>query len=270
MSDSIQLVDTHCHLYQPVFEHTLEEVIGRAFERGVRAMVVPGLDLETSEKAVLLAETYDSIFAAVGFHPNSLGPDPGDPSKALRAIKGLSQHPKVVAIGEIGLDYYRDRIPPAVQKQWLSAQLILASEVGLPVILHNRNSTHDMLHALALWARDESGKRLGVLHSFEGSQDDAEALIRLGFYIGFSGPLTYKKADELRSVAAKIPSDRILIETDSPFLTPEPHRGKRNEPGYVLHVCEQLALILQMSLQDAVRLTTDNAIHLFQLQLAQS
>lgn len=268
----LTLVDTHCHLDFNRFDDDREAVINRALDAGVQRIIVPGLDLESSRAAISLAEQNEVVYAAIGFHPNSLGDSIGQPEEVLPEIRELAGHPKVVAIGEIGLDYYWNRASHQIQHRWLEAQLNLASELGLPAILHNREATPDVLNLLRVWAdRDRSPdlvKRRGVLHSFSGTLADALAAIDMGFYVGFTGPLTYKKADDLREVAQQLPHDRILIETDAPFLTPHPYRGERNEPAYVRYVADKLADVRGVSLPDAAALTSANADRLFHLGLA--
>ena len=265
----MELIDTHCHLDFNSFDDDRDEVYQRAVDAGVHRIIVPGLDLESSQAAVELAERYEGVYAAVGFHPNSIGPQPGDARKAIERIGELAAHKKVVAIGEIGLDYYWDKTPADIQEAWLTAQLVLARELELPVILHNRESTSDMLRLIREYV--DSGlpsslaARPGVMHSFSGSQDDADRAVDLGFYLGFTGPITFKKAEETRQIAAQAPFDRILVETDSPFLTPEPFRGRRNEPAYVRFVAERLAEVRQAAIDETAARTTLNAEQLFGL-----
>ncbi len=194
-------------------------------------------------------------------HPNSAADWQDDWIDELRR---LAAHPKVVAIGEIGLDYYWDKTPVEIQHHALARQLELAHELHLPVIIHNREANADTLAQLAA-SPLRGGDRPGVLHSFSGDWSMAEAALAMGFYLGFTGPLTYKKADEMRAVATRAHLDRILIETDAPYLTPQPYRGKRNEPAYVRFVAERLAELRGLSVEEIARITTANAERLFQL-----
>ncbi len=258
------IIDTHCHLYWDTFDN-LHDVLDTAANSGVQAMIVPGINVETSRAAIQLAEAYPSVFAAVGIHPNEVGGASLDDT--LIALRELAQHDKVVAIGEIGLDYYWNKTDPDVQAVWLDAQFALADDVKLPVILHNRQSTNDMLNALAKW-RDTSKKteQIGVLHSFSGTAVDVNQAVELGFHVGLTGPITFKNGADMRAVAQATPLDRVLVETDSPFLTPHPHRGKRNEPAYVQFIVETLADIRGISTDEAALATTANAKTLFGLE----
>lgn len=265
----MKLIDTHCHLDFERFDADREAVVRRATEAGVTRIVVPGLDIASSRAAIELAERHPGIYAAVGFHPNSIGSAPPGLDETLDTVRDLAQHEKVVAIGEIGLDYYWDTTPHVLQHGWLRAQLDLAADLKLPIILHNRDATDDILAMLQEWTqnnrRADATQRTGVMHSFSGNKDAAEKTVEMGLYVGFTGPITFKKADETRQVAAQVPADRLLVETDSPFLTPHPYRGKRNEPAYVRYVAEGLAEVRGVSLEEMAEQTTRNACRLFGL-----
>lgn len=253
------LVDTHCHLDFNKFDEDREAIVHRAAEHGVVRIIVPALDLQNCEAVLKLTEQYEGVFAAMGIHPNATAVLP---DKWLQTIKSYAQHPKVVAIGEIGLDYYWDDSPKAVQHETLRQQLALAAELGLPVIIHNRNSSADMIRLLA--ESPLAGRaRPGVLHSFSADWATAQAALDMGFYLGFTGPVTFKKADDLREIAAKVPLERILVETDAPFLTPHPYRGKRNEPSYVRFVAEKIAEVRGMETAVFAEQSTANAERLF-------
>jgi TatD DNase family protein len=253
------LIDTHCHLDFERFDEDRDAVVQRAAAAGVRQIVVPALDLDNCRTVLTLAEKYEGVFAAVGIHPNSSA---GWRDSWVGVLRDLAQHPKVVAIGEIGLDYYWDKSPKTVQHRALGMQLELAAELNLPVIIHNRESSADVIRLLS-----ESplvGRGIpGVLHSFAGDWETAVSALDLGYYLGFTGPVTFKKADDLREIAKKVPDDRILVETDAPFLTPHPYRGKRNEPAYVAYVAERLAKERGVETAVFAQQTTENARRLF-------
>lgn len=253
------LVDTHCHLDFDRFDDDRGAVVDRAVAAGVERIVVPALDLDNCSAVLALTEQFEQVFAAVGVHPNSSAEWQDE---WVGQIRAFARHDKVVAIGEIGLDYYWDRSPKAVQHRALAMQLELAAELELPVIIHNRESDRDVLRLLdasSLNGRSEPG----VLHSFSTGWETAGQALELGYYLGFTGPVTYKKADELRSVAARVPLDRVLVETDAPFLAPQQHRGKRNEPAYVTYVAERIAEVRGMETAEIARHTTENARQLF-------
>ncbi|MCA9969969.1 MAG: TatD family hydrolase, partial [Anaerolineales bacterium] len=217
------------------------------------------IDLASCEAVLALAERYDGVYTAVGVHPNATA---GWQDGWIAALRDLARHPKVVAIGEIGLDYHWDDSPRPTQHRALAAQLALAAELRLPVILHNRESSADLLALLA--ASPLVGRaNPGVLHSFSADWATAEAALDLGYDLGFTGPITFKKADDLRAVAAQAPADRILVETDAPYLAPQPRRGKRNEPAYVAYVAERLAEVRGVAAAEIAAQTTRNAERLF-------
>jgi TatD DNase family protein len=250
------LIDSHAHLDFPQFDDDREAVIARAREAGLIAILNVGTDLASSRTAAALAERYDFIYAAVGVHPH----DAKTVTPAvLDEIRALARHPKVVAIGEIGLDYYRDLSPRPVQRQAFADQLALATELALPVVIHSRDAHDDVLTVLQGW----SGK--GVLHSYSAGPDRLEEVLALGFSIGISGPVTFPKANRLRAVAAAVPLDRFLLETDCPYLTPMPYRGKRNEPAYVRYVAEAVARARGMEAEVVAQAAADNARRLFDI-----
>ena len=260
-----RLIDTHCHLNFNRYDEDREEVLRRAREAGVARIIIPAIDLASCQQALALADCHAGLYVAVGVHPNSCGDF--SPSM-LGELRSLSRHEPAIAIGEIGLDYYWDKCPPAKQRRALELQLELAAELRLPVIIHNRESSADLMAILEAWAPSISPDmkgRLGVLHSFSASAEVAQRALELGFYLGFTGPITYKNAQQLRDIAAQTPIDRILIETDGPFLAPQQRRGQRNEPSYVRYVNERLAHVKGLSIDDMARQTTLNAERLFAL-----
>ena len=270
------LTDTHCHLDFKAFDNDRSGVLARAWEAGLERILVPGVDLASSRAAVRLAQAHPRVYAAVGVHPNSsLTWD----EQTLGELERLAAHPKVAAIGEIGLDHYRDRSPHHLQRRVFREQLNLAGRLALPVVVHTRNSSpqdraciSDVIHILAEWCaklradpRSESlAIHPGVAHSFSGNEAEAQQLLKLGFFIGITGPVTFKNAVELREVMASIPLERLLIETDGPFLTPHPYRGKRNEPAYVRFVVEKIGEVHNQPPNIVAAKTTANAGRLFQ------
>ena len=264
--------DTHCHLYLEQCAGDIEGVVQRAQEAGIQRMLVPGMDLETSRQAIALAETYESIFAAVGFHPTDAGKMN---SQNLTELSRLVEHERVVAIGEIGLDYYwvKDAEQQELQRQNLLLQVELASQVDKPVVLHLREendaeagtATDDLLKILKPWHDGLSAlkSRPGVFHSFNGNLESAQRAMAMNFCIGVTGPVTYKKNDSHRELVMHLPLDHILIETDSPFQTPLPHRGKHNEPAYVTLIADKIAEVHQTTREAIAHVTTANANRLF-------
>lgn len=253
------LTDTHAHVQMRQFASDRDAVIAAAFAAGVARMVVPGVDVETSRAAVTLAARYpDRLFAAAGTHPHDATTLD---AAALDAQRALAHSGSVVAIGEIGLDFYRNLSPRAVQIEALVAQLSLAREVDLPVILHNRESHAEMVEALQTYGQ---GVR-GVFHCFIGDRAMARDALDLGFWLSFAGPVTYPKNTELADVAAWAPLDRIVVETDCPYLTPQPLRGKRNEPRHVALTARFIAESRGMAFEDFARATSTNAAVLFGL-----
>lgn len=250
------LTDTHCHLDLHHFDADRDEVLARARAAGVGRILIPGIDLAQSRQALALAEKHPELRVAVGVHPNdsqSFGPE------AQANLRELARHPKVDAIGEIGIDLYWKTVPLEEQQRAFRAQLALAAELNKPVIIHDREAHLEVLSVL----RDQAPPAGVVLHAFSGDQALAAEAVALGFYLGVDGPLTYKKNDGLRAIFAAAPLDRILIETDAPYLTPQPKRGARNEPAYVRWVAEKLAEVRGLTLDEVTRATTENARRLF-------
>ncbi len=251
------LFDTHTHLNADQFEGDAEAVIARAQEAGVANMIVVGFDAKTIQRAMSLVERYDFLYAAVGWHPVD-AIDMAD--EHLRWIESLASHPKVVAIGETGLDYHWDKSPKDRQKEAFRKQIHLAKKVNLPLIIHNRNATKDIIEILKEERADEIG---GVMHCFSGSFEDAKMCIDLNFYLSFAGPVTFKNAKLLQEVAREVPLERMLIETDCPYLAPHPLRGKRNEPAYVKLVAEKIAVLKEREFDEIAHQTSENAKQLF-------
>jgi TatD DNase family protein len=299
------LTDTHCHLDFNKFDADRDSVIQRAVDAGISRILIPALDWDSSLAVIELAESHPALFAAVGFHPTDvekwdqtskdelkslifskhvtpsetkgLPHDKTDSSAALPPRNDRTN--KIVAIGEIGLDYYwvKESEKQARQRDILKQQLGLALEVNKPVIIHMREENDawfgkasvDLLEILAEWhglLRSQNhplAQNPGVLHSFNGNLESAQQAIALDFFIGVTGPVTYKNADEKRQIIRQVPLDRLLIETDSPFLTPDPHRGKRNEPAFVLHIADKIAEIHMTTREHVAKITTANAARLF-------
>ncbi len=261
----MSLIDTHCHINFDSYDEDRDEIIIRAADAGVTRIINPAVDMETSRDILRLVGKYSGMYGAVGVHPTSTA----DFNSAwLEELSTLASHSKVVAIGEIGLDYHWDTSPKEKQFEALEAQLTLAARLELPVIIHNREASDDVIAMLERWTADlppSLKDRPGVLHSFSAPESTAERALKIGFYLGFTGPITYKSADDLRHVAASVPLDRMLVETDGPFLTPTPHRGKRNEPAYVRLIAERLAALKQVDIEVISQATTENAERLFKL-----
>jgi TatD DNase family protein len=254
------LVDTHAHLMDPAFADDLAEVLRRAAETGGGAMVCVGYDEESSLAAVRLADAYPQIVAAVGIHPNHAGDAaPG----AFQRVRQLARHPRVVGIGETGLDNYRKHTAPATQREWFARHLDLAAELERPVVVHNREADDDVAEMLTSWVAATGGHARGVLHCFAGGPAVLAAGLAAGFSVSFAGPLTFKNAGPLPDLARRVPLDRLVVETDCPYLAPAPHRGRRNEPALLRLTAERLADLRGLSVAELERRTTDNARRLF-------
>lgn len=253
------LVDTHVHLNAEQYEEDVEEVIERAREVGVEKMVVVGFDTETIERAMELVERYDFLYAVIGWHPvDAIDCTEED----LNWIESLTKHPKVVGIGETGLDYHWDKSPKDVQIELFRKQIRLAKKLDLPIIIHNRDATADVVRILE---EEEAHTVGGIMHCFSGSVEIARQCIDMNFMISLGGPVTFKNAKMPKKVATEIELEHLLVETDAPYLTPHPHRGKRNEPFYVTLVAEEIAKLKEMTYEEVAEQTTANALKLFRI-----
>jgi TatD DNase family protein len=249
------LIDSHAHLEMREFDSDREEVIKRAGEAGVDFIVTVGTNLALSRKAVALAEKYKNIYATIGIHPH----DAAKTDKTTcESLKELAHKQKIVAYGEIGLDFFRNISSQEKQIDIFRLQLELAQELNLPVIIHDREA-----HELTLKLVKESGVRRGVFHCFSGDYTMAKQCIDLGFYISIPGVVTFDKAKTIQDVALRVPLSSLLLETDAPYLTPVPHRGKRNEPSFILHTAKKVAEIKKVPWEEVARMTADNTMKLF-------
>jgi TatD DNase family protein len=261
-----RLVDTHCHLDAPQFEgDSPAALVARARSAGVTRLVTIGTDVKTSESAVALAKAHEGVWATVGVDPNDAA---GWGDADLARLEALTAEPEVVAIGEIGLDYYWNRAPREVQARAFRAQLELAESVGLPVVIHNRDADVDTEAALLEWAagRTDGDRPLGVLHCYAGDLAMAERLVAAGFLVSLAGIVTFKNAARTHEVAARLPLEAIVLETDAPFLAPHPHRGARNEPAFVPLVAARVAELRELAVEAVAGATTANAERLFRWQ----
>ena len=265
------LVDTHCHLDFSRFNQDRPQVIKRANKASVKKIIIPGVDIPSCQAAVKLAEQNNGIYAAVGIHPNSAS---NWKDRTLKQLLELADSPKVVAIGEIGLDYYRDRTPKAKQQQAFRAQLSLAATLQLPIIIHSRDAYSDILKILKDWHTQlvKSGSPLasnpGVFHSFSAGLSEAEQAIQMNFLLGISGPVTFNNAKNLQHTVSKLALNNLIVETNAPYLTPHPFRGKRNEPEKVKLVAKKIAELHKTTLDQVAKTTTENANKLFKLESA--
>lgn len=252
------LADTHAHLSWVSFAEDREKVISRARKVDVKYIVNIGFDLDGSREAIELAEKHEGLYATVGIHPHNASQLN---ENVLDKLRKLSGNPKAVAIGEIGLDYYRNLSPRETQKKAFEAQLLLAEELGLPAVIHDREAHADTLEILSKF----KGKINGIMHCFSGSREMAEQCIKSDFYISFAGPVTFPNSHKLHEIAKRIDLNKILIETDSPWLAPKEMRGKRNEPAFLLFIAKKIAKLKGISLDELAEATTENAKEIFQL-----
>lgn len=258
------IVDSHAHLDLPAFGKDRDQVIARARQQGVSVIINVGLDVGSSQASLKLAQDYPDVFAAVGFHPNEAS---RMVNNDLSSLAELTEDSRVVAIGEIGLDFYRKSSPRQRQLEVFREQLDLAAELDLPVIIHCRQAHKEVLNILTHWTKSvsSSGSERGVAHCFSGDIKLAQRYIELGFLVSLPGTVTYPSALDLVKVAGELPLDRLLVETDSPFLAPQLHRGRRNEPSYIPLVVNRIAQIRGISADLVAQATAQNAIRLFRL-----
>jgi TatD DNase family protein len=252
------LIDHHCHLDFPDFADELEAVIGRAKAAGVGALLSISTRVRRFANLIAIAETHDNVVCSVGTHPHYAHEELDVP---MPEIIRLSAHPKVVAIGEAGLDYFYDNSPAAAQVEGFRRHIAAARTTQLPLVIHAREADRDVAEILE--EETVKGAFPAVLHCFTGGQELAERGLALGCYISFSGILTFKKSDSLRQVAALVPFDRLLLETDAPYLAPGPQRGKRNEPAYLVHTAAELARVKGVTVEEIARITTENFFRLY-------
>jgi TatD DNase family protein len=255
------LIDSHAHIQGKEYAGEVETVIARAREAGIDKIIAVGGagEMSSNHDAVALASLYDDVYATVGMHPHDakdVGPE------ELKSLRELTIHPKVIAVGETGLDYYYSHSPHDVQRRVFMDFINLARQAGLPLIVHERDAAQD---AAQLLRSEGTGDLRGVIHCFTGNYEAACAYLDLGFYLSFTGIITFKNAEPLRDVVRQVPLKKILIDTDSPYLTPVPHRGKRNEPAYVRLVAEAVAIIKSVSLEEVAQITSGNARELFSI-----
>ena len=251
------LFDTHAHLNDPVFNEDRDELISALPSQGVGLVMNPGCSLENSLQAIAIAEKYDYVYAAVGTHPDT-AEEVND--QVIDQYRSLCSHPKVKAIGEIGVDYYYETIPREIQLRAFRMQMELARETGLPVIIHERDAHDDGMRMIK-----EFPDVTGVFHCYSGSAEMARQLVKMGWYIGFTGVLTFKNARKAVETAQSIPLERIVLETDCPFMAPEPFRGKRNHPGSLYRMAERLAELRELPVEEIHRITTENGKRLYHI-----
>jgi TatD DNase family protein len=255
------LIDSHAHIQGADYADEIEAVIDRARQAGVEEIIVVGGagEMSSNSAAVALAESHANLYATVGMHPHDAKEVGGED---IQKVKELARHPKVIAVGETGLDYYYDHSPRDVQRRVFAQFIGLAREAALPIVVHERDAASD---AAELLRSEGSGSLRGVIHCFTGDKEAARTYLDLGFYLSFSGIITFKNATVLREVVREAPLERILVETDSPYLTPVPYRGRRNEPAYVRFVAETMAQVKNASFDDVARATTANVRDLFRI-----
>ena len=253
------LFDTHCHIYDESYLEDIDIVLKESFDNGVTKMLIPGNTLDESIKAVEMANEYENIFASVGVHPSEVFDL--DIDGTIETLRNLTKNSKVLAIGEIGLDYYwhKEQKDKDVQKEWFRRQIRLANELNLPIIIHSREACKDTIDIL----KEETPLNKVVFHCFSYSVEVMEELVKLGFYIGLDGPVTFKNAVTPKEVAKKVPLDKLLLETDCPYLTPHPYRGKRNNPKYLTYIAMAIATIKGITYDELCKITYKNSCDFF-------
>lgn len=265
------LVDTHAHLNFKAFNKDLNEVIKRAKNAGVKKIIIPGAKIDSSKKAVEIAQKYDNYFAAVGIHPHHIDEFVNLGKEAVeKELRELIVNKKVVAVGEVGLDYHHYKDYPPIseenkkyQKDLLTLQIEIAAEFNLPIIFHCRDAHDDQLELINNYIKSANKQIKGVLHCFGGGKKHLEKVIDMGFYVGFDGNITYPDSNKLQDLVKSAPLDKVLLETDSPYLTPIPYRGQRNEPANLTHIASFIAKIHGISNTEIAKITTNNALKLF-------
>lgn len=251
-------IDSHAHLELEDYDNDRDEVVQRAKDAGVGVIVTVGIDVADCRKAVALTERYASVYASIGIHPHDVK---SIDEETYEALKKIAVGGKVVAYGEIGLDFYRNLSPRDVQIRRFNEQLEVATALDLPIIIHSRHSHDETFNILKEW----KGRRRGVIHCFSGDANLAARYVDLGFYISIPGPVTFEKAAKIQNVVRQMPLDRLLIETDAPFLAPHPCRGKRNEPAFVVHTARKIAELKDVDIEEVGRITSDNTRSLFRI-----
>ena len=250
--------DSHAHLNDERFSDDREKLIESLLDNDISNVVNIGADVPTSYESIALAEKYPFIYASVGVHPHDVEDMTDD---TLIELEKMAEHPKVVAIGEIGLDYYYDNSPRELQKKWFIKQMELANKLDLPVIIHSRDAMGDTMEIFKKYP-----VKKGVVHCYSGSVESAKEILKLGYYISLAGPVTFKNSRGLTEVAKFVPIEKLLIETDCPYLAPEPHRGKRNSSLYVKEVAKKIAELKEMDIEDVAKITSQNAKDLFGIE----
>ena len=248
------MIDTHCHINDEKYKHDIDIIVQKAIDSGVKKMICVGVDLETSEKAILISNKYEEVYATVGYHPHE---SKDAPQRYIYELEDMAKNSKVVAIGETGLDYYYNISPKSIQKHIFNEQIELSKDLNIPIIMHNRNSDKDLLSII-----ESSKLDYGVVHCFSSDWDMAEKLLKLDIKLSFTGMVTFIK-DPIEEVLKKIKLDDFFLETDSPYLAPNPHRGKRNEPAMVNLIAQKIAQIKNVPLETIVESTTKNALSFF-------